>query len=73
MEYLPLGSVITTQDSVYPKLIISRGIIINVNGEKRKIDYGACNYPEGLSEGKMMYFNSSAIDEILFRGCIDGI
>lgn len=70
-ECLPLGSIVILEGSVRKSMIVARGIVVDVNNEKCYYDYGACLYPEGMTDGKLVYFNYEAVDEIISRGYTD--
>ena len=71
ISYLPLGSVVNIEGSVKKLMIISRGIVLTINGKQLFFDYGACLYPEGLVDKNLSYFNSNNITRLLFEGCKD--
>lgn len=70
-EYLPLGSIVILEGSVHKIMIAARGVTVDMNGKKCYYDYGACRYPEGMSDGELMYFNREAVDEVISRGYTD--
>lgn len=70
-EYLPLGSIVIPEGFVHKIMIAARGVTVDMNGKKCYYDYGACKYPEGMSDGELMYFNREAVDEIISRGYTD--
>ena len=37
----------------------------------RKCDYGACTYPEGMMGDRLMYFQASDINKVVFKGYTD--
>ena len=70
-EYLPLGSIVILEGFVHKIMIAARGVTVDMNGKKCYYDYGACRYPEGMSDGELMYFNREAVDEVISRGYTD--
>ena len=52
-------------------MILNRGPMIELDGEKQIFDYAACNYPQGLDIENTFYFNEENIDEVVFKGYSD--
>lgn len=70
-KILPLGSVVKLNGSEQKFMIVSRGMILNVEGEKKYVDYGACIFPEGVEGDRLIYFNHAEIAEIQYKGFTD--
>ena len=68
---LPLGSVVKLNGSEQKFMIVSRGMILNVDGQKRLVDYGACIFPQGVDGDRLIYFNQDEIAEIQYKGFTD--
>lgn len=71
VDYLPLGSVVVVQGGIKKYMIISRGLHVKINGKDKFFDYGACMYPEGIIGDKVMYFQHSNINKVIFEGYDD--
>ena len=52
-------------------MIINRGPIVEIEGQKYLFDYSACNYPVGVVEDQIYYFNEENIDKVVFEGYSD--
>lgn len=70
-KMLPLGSVVIINGGYRKYMIMSRALQVNINGENHFFDYGACFYPEGLIGDKVMYFQNSDINQVVFEGYSD--
>ncbi len=70
-KFLPLGSVIIVKGSVKKILLIGRGVVTVINGERKYFDYVGCTYPEGLVGETVLYINHDDIEEIIFKGYQD--
>ena len=70
-KMLPLGSVVIINGGYRKYMIMSRALRVNINGENHFFDYGACFYPEGLIGDKVMYFQNSDINQVVFEGYSD--
>lgn len=70
-KILPIGSIVYLNDSKHKIMIINRGVQIELEEEIQMFDYSACHYPVGLSQDKIVYFNSENIDKVLFEGYFD--
>ena len=70
-KYLPLGSVVTIKSMSEKVVIISRGMVLPVENNQYFVDYGACLYPYGLVNDRVVYFNHEDIDEVLHLGYQD--
>jgi len=71
VNYLPLGSIVRTKGNIKKMLIVARGVVLNVEDKQRFYDYGACLYPEGLISERILYFNDTDIDKVVFEGYKD--
>ena len=71
MFYYPLGSVLTLRDGTQKLIIIGRGLNVKDGEETNYYDYGAVPYPLGITEDRIVYFNHSAVDMVLFSGYND--
>jgi hypothetical protein len=68
-QYLPIGTVVTLINGNKPLMIFGKNQTCNKN-EDEIFDYVACLYPEGnISSEYNIFFNTSDIDKIIFRGC----
>ena len=52
-------------------MIINRGPIVDIDNQKYIFDYSACNYPVGVVEDQIYYFNEENIDKVVFEGYSD--
>ncbi|WP_257643778.1 DUF4176 domain-containing protein [Staphylococcus haemolyticus] len=52
-------------------MIINRGAIVEIEGQKYMFDYSACKYPVGVVEDQIYYFNEENIDSVIFEGYFD--
>ncbi|MGV3095468.1 MULTISPECIES: DUF4176 domain-containing protein [Staphylococcus] len=52
-------------------MIINRGPIVEIEGQKYMFDYSACKYPVGVVEDQIYYFNEENIDKVIFGGYSD--
>jgi len=68
---LELGSIVYLKDGVEKVMILSRGPIVEENGERLMFDYSGCIYPVGLDMGRILHFNEENVDKIVFRGYKD--
>lgn len=69
--YLPLGSVVKIRGGIKKFMVISRGMILNIENEKKLVDYGACIFPDGVVSNKVIYFNHTDIAEVIYTGYTD--
>src|SRR5699024_1140606 len=68
---LPIGTIIYLKEGTGKLMILNRGPMIELDGEKQIFDYEACNYPQGLDVENKFYFNEENIDEVVFKGYSD--
>lgn len=68
---LPIGTVLYLKEGTGKLMILNRGSMIELDGEKQFFDYAACNYPQGLDIENTFYFNEENIDEVVFKGYSD--
>lgn len=52
-------------------MILNRGPIKEIDGEKLMFDYSGCFYPLGLIHDEVFYFNEENIDEVIYEGFSD--
>ena len=52
-------------------MIINRGPIVEIEGQKYLFDYSACKYPVDVVEDQIYYFNEENIDNVIFEGYSD--
>ncbi len=71
IEYLALGSIVVIKGGFRKYMILARGIQVNVNGANNFFDYGACLYPEGVIDDKVMYFQHADILKVVHEGYSD--
>ena len=67
VDYLPLGSVVIVHGGVKKYVIVARGLQLKINGDYKLFDYGACTYPEGMMGDRLMYFQASDINKVVFN------
>lgn len=72
MEILPIGSVVRLKNGDVKLMILNRAPLYNQNGEIGYFDYSACVYPAGKLEEQVYFFNQENIEEVYFKGYIDG-
>ncbi|WP_376740738.1 DUF4176 domain-containing protein [Listeria booriae] len=51
-------------------MILNRGPIVVIEREQRYFDYSACEYPTGLIQDKILYFNEENIDEVILKDIV---
>ncbi len=68
---LELGSIVYLKDGVEKVMILSRGPIVEEDGERLIFDYSGCIYPVGLDMERILHFNEENIDKVVFRGYKD--
>ncbi|MGY0691369.1 DUF4176 domain-containing protein [Virgibacillus sp. FSP13] len=68
---LSIGSIIYLKEGTNKLMILNRGPIIEMDGEKTMFDYSGCLYPLGLVPENVLYFNDENIDEVVFEGFKD--
>ena len=66
-----IGSIIYLKEGSQKLMIINRGPIVEIEGQKYMFDYSACNYPVGVVEDQIYYFNEENIDKVVFEGYSD--
>lgn len=75
IEFLPLGTVVVLNGAVKKVMITQRAVNVgdenNPDAEPKYYDYGAVLYPEGLVEGRLVYFNRDDIYRIIHEGYSD--
>ncbi len=71
IDYLPLGSVVYLNEGNKKLMIVARGLITNSGDEPLFFDYGGIQYPEGIVDDQMAYFQHDAIEKIVFKGYSD--
>ena len=52
-------------------MIFNGGPIVGIDNQKYIFDYSACNYPVGVVEDQIYYFNEDNIDKVVFEGYSD--
>lgn len=69
-DLLPCGSIVKLTEGEHYVMICGR--VVFPAGNDHVYDYMGCFYPEGIaSEDKMLFFDSEAIDRVLFIGFQD--
>lgn len=68
---LPIGSVVYLNQGSKKIMILNRGPLLDVDGEKKIFDYSGCVYPVGLVPDQVLYFNQENVDKVLFEGYSD--
>ncbi len=63
-----IGSIIYLKEGSQKLMIINRGPIVEIEGQKYLFDYSACKYPVGVVEDQIYYFNEENIDNVIFEG-----
>ena len=66
-----IGSIIYLKEGSQKLMIINRGPIVEIEGQKYMFDYSACKYPVGVVEDQIYYFNEENIDSVIFEGYFD--
>ena len=66
-----IGSIIYLKEGSQKLMIIKRGPIVDIDNQKYIFDYSACNYPVGVVEDQIYYFNEENIDKVVFEGYSD--
>ncbi|MCG2141906.1 DUF4176 domain-containing protein [Staphylococcus epidermidis] len=66
-----IGSIIYLKEGSKKLMIINRGPIVEIEGQKYVFDYSACKYPVGIVEEQIYYFNEENIDKVIFEGYSD--
>ena len=66
-----IGSIIYLKEGSQKLMIINRGPIVEIEGQKYLFDYSACKYPVGVVEDQIYYFNEENIDNFIFEGYCD--
>ena len=67
---LPIGSIVRMQDGEQLFMITSRKPIIEKEQEEVYLDYIACNYPSGILDEDVYFFNHEDIEEVVFYGFV---
>ena len=49
-------------------VIVARGTTAKDKWRLQTFDYGACTYPEGMMGDRLMYFQASDINKVVFKG-----
>ena len=52
-----IGSIVYLKEGSQKLMIINRGPIVEIEGQKYLFDYSACKYPVGVVEDQIYYFN----------------
>ena len=66
-----IGRIIYLKEGSQKLMIINRGPIVDIDNQKSIFDYSACNYPVGVVEDQIYYFNEENIDKVVFEGYSD--
>lgn len=66
---LPIGSIVQLKDTGYRVMICGR--VLGKSGEDTLYDYVACQYPQGLTDAELLFFNRDDIQETYFIGFQD--
>lgn len=71
---LPIGSIIRLIGSDLDRkiMIINRVVFSNQNGAEGYFEYAGCPHIIGAVEGQLYYFNTENIEEVCFKGYVDG-
>ncbi len=70
-EFLPIGSIVVVKGTVKKLMLVARAVYVNMDGEQKYFDYGACTYPEGILNENMLYFRKQDIAEVVAEGYAD--
>ena len=62
-----IGSIIYLKEGSQKLMIINRGPIVDIDNQKYIFDYSACNYPVGVVEDQIYYFNEENIDKSFLK------
>ncbi|EUJ28499.1 hypothetical protein MFLO_12166 [Listeria floridensis FSL S10-1187] len=65
---LPVGSIVYLKEGKVKIIIMNRYPLIDQNQKKVYFDYSGSVYPEGLDPKRIIYFNQSNIDQVVFEG-----
>ena len=65
-----IGSIIYLKEGSQKLMIINRGPIVEIEGQKYLFDYSACKYPVGVVEDQIYYFNEENIDNVIFEAIL---
>lgn len=71
VNYIPLGSIVQLEGGTQKLMVVARGLNMKRGGKEVFFDYGAVQYPQGLTGDQLAYFNHDAIRALLFIGCND--
>ena len=66
-----IGSIVYLKEGFQKLMIINRGPIVEIEGQKYLFDYSTCKYPVGVVEDQIYYFNEENIDNFIFEGYCD--
>ena len=65
-----IGSIIYLKEGSQKLMIINRGPIVDIDNQKYIFDYSACNYPVGVVEDQIYYFNEENIDKVVLKAIL---
>ena len=68
-NFLPIGSIVQLKGAEYRVMVCGR--IVRKADDEKIYDYAACQYPQGLTEAALIFFDRSEIEETYFIGFQD--
>ena len=71
MTILPLGSIVSLKGSAQLLMILGRGLEIELDGQMRYYEYAGTEYPQGMVNDQVIYFNSDEISKVHYKGYSD--
>lgn len=71
MKWIPLGSVVVLETTDQKILVIGRGLNVGDIGIEYYFDYCGVSYPDGIIGDRVLYFNHSSVQRVLFEGYDD--
>lgn len=68
---MPLGSIVKLRGNAKKAMIVARAAGIRQGEGMAYFEYAACGYPEGITDDRLMFFDTREIAEVVWNGYAD--
>lgn len=69
---MPLGSIVKLRGNAKKAMIVARAAGVRQGDGMIYFEYAACGYPEGITDDRLMFFDTKEIAEVVWSGYADG-
>lgn len=68
IRLLPIGSIVLLKGTLNKIMIVSRCIGVSRGEGAGEYEYAGCEYPQGITDDKLIFFDSKGIAKLVFEG-----